>query len=77
MGQRRKPSSSHCAKEESTRSPQIEHTLPVIGWISARQSGHTGKRETFSSGKPQSLQSDGKKIEKRLSAARRAHLRAS
>ena len=38
----------------------------------AKQSGHTGKRETFNSAKPQIRQSDGKKMEKRLSAPRRA-----
>src|SRR6476469_5628240 len=38
-----------------------------------RHSGHTGSREIFSRGKPQSRQSDGKKAENKLAAAQWAH----
>jgi len=72
-GHRRNPSSSHSKYAESTRSPQIEHTFPWMGWMRCRHSGHTGSREIFSRGKPQSRQSDGKKAENKLAAAQWAH----
>ena len=57
-------------RTESTRSPQIEQTLPRMGSILARQSGQTGSREIFSRGSPQMRQSEGNRTEKRLSATR-------
>ena len=48
----------------------MSQTLPPTGWIPARQSGQTGKRERLSWGLPQMRQSDGNKTEKRLSVKR-------
>src|SRR5579884_2546326 len=52
----------------------MEHTLPPIACISPKHSGHTGKREMFSRGKPQMRQSEGNKTENTPSEARRIHL---
>jgi len=58
---------SNC--DGNRRSPHCTHCGVRMGPMESRHSGHTGRREMFTRGTPQSLQSEGKRTEKMLCTA--------
>lgn len=55
------------------RSPQIAQVAPDMGWIEARHSSQTGRREILINGALQRQQLPGKSVANKLSAALPIH----
>src|SRR5262249_3987479 len=66
--QRVSPETVEKATGAARRSPQMEHTLSSMGWITDKHGSQTGKREMLARGLPQRRQSEGNKVANRADA---------